>query len=363
MADNLYPVTSYEKLFREGHVDSSVIDAFKSHGVLVLTGVFDATACSDYRESIVRSLEAVSPPLGPEDTWKSANLPSGGKVGLFQSLVSTFPAVLELRANPKIRRIFESVYSHLRGKNITELFTSMDGINVKPPTKPFHKDDEKYDWAHLDQTVRNDVFKCVQGQVVLSNTTAGFRASPKSHLIYEDLLKLAGISEKESSNWCKFSHPYDDYKAKVLAAGGQWQIPIRAPEGSVILWFSSTVHSAMFQKIPQTPTTTELKSSDKSVESDEKFKDWRFVVYVCLRPKSDLSAARRKTHAKRLQLCLEESRVTNHWGTRMFPKKRFREAPKNDELNDIHENPRKVRKLVGTPSEQIMVDFQKLICE
>ena len=42
----------------------------------------------------------------------------------------------------------------------------MDGINVRPYMGPFHKEGPSNDWAHLDQTIRDQPFLCVQGQVV-----------------------------------------------------------------------------------------------------------------------------------------------------------------------------------------------------
>ncbi len=53
--------------------------------------------------------------------------------------------------------------------------TSMDGINVRPHMAPYQNGK---DWAHIDQTIPNNPFLCVQGQVILSDTSACFRASP-----------------------------------------------------------------------------------------------------------------------------------------------------------------------------------------
>ena len=49
--------------------------------------------------------------------------------------------------------------------------------------------DTKGDWANIDQTDDLDnPYKCIQGQMVLSNTSAGFKASPKSHLLFKEFL-------------------------------------------------------------------------------------------------------------------------------------------------------------------------------
>jgi len=94
--------------------------------------------------------------------------------------------------------------------------------------------------------------------------------------------------------------PHEDYDAlrdMVEKAGGQWQVPVLVPAGSMILWLSSTIHSAKIQ--------------DPGDDST------RCVVYVCQRPKNECN----RSHGKRLTECLAENRVTNHWGTRKFPTK------------------------------------------
>tara|TARA_R110002050_G_scaffold98545_3_gene204781 strand:- start:239 stop:568 length:330 start_codon:yes stop_codon:yes gene_type:complete len=87
----------------------------------------------------------------------------------------------------------------------------------------------------------------------------------------------------------------------------------------------------------------------KPIKSDESvWRDWRFVVYVCHRPKSEVK--NRKLHAKRLKQCLDDCRVTNHWGEKMFPKKRFREYVEREQtIAELVEHPEKVRKVVTVP--------------
>jgi hypothetical protein len=373
MADSIhmsYPVVTFENIKQNS---TEVLKQFREWGVLVITNVFTKPECQKHCESLIHSLETISPPLSSSDlkTWKPENLPSGPRSGLFQTLVSCFPAVLEIRTDDRIREIFEIVYSNLRETPVKDFFTSMDGINVKPPIPPFQNDSESKDWAHLDQTIRGEPFRCVQGQVVLSDTSAGFRASPKSHLVYDDLLEehmperqdllnlgtvpegsctLSRVPQNDTSNWWKVPHPYDTFKAQVEKVGGQWQVPIEAPAGSFVAWFSSTVHSARYQ------TKTEMPKVPKAL-----LDNWRFVVYVCYRPKSDVPQKKRKRHEERLRRCFEEGRVTNHWGTRMFPKRScFGEKPKNEHLSDILQNPQKIRKIF-TPNQEVATKLQKLM--
>jgi hypothetical protein len=102
---------------------------------------------------------------------------------------------------------------------------------------------------------------------------------------------------KSPIEWHKFpSEQYPEVRAAVEAAGGQWQVPVHAAPGSMILWLSSTIHSAKLQD-----------PGDRSI---------RCVVYTCYRPKDTCALS----HWKRLRACLRDNRATNHWGTRMFGK-------------------------------------------
>ena len=155
----------------------------------------------------------------------------------------------------------------------------------------------------------NKTYYCVQGQIVMADSTASFRASPRSHLVYESILDQGNVSKTEKSNWYKLPsnmYPYVEKEVKKLK--GEFQIPILAKKGSVILWLSSLVHSARTQVDPKLVKRKKTKSE---------WDNWRGVIYVCYRPKEDVN----KKHCERLQKCFKENRITNHWGARMFPKK------------------------------------------
>ena len=214
-SSSLFPRVDFQEFLKSKEIQKTTLEEFKDAGVLVLEEVFSAEECKNYCSSIISCMCKISPDLkvssisltrqhisqikvnwnssinnvnynitpfllspaqvdlqtGQPDfnTWKPKNLPPGPRSGLFQALVSTFPPVLEIREDPRILEIFEMVYSNLRGRAIKgreKYFSSMDGINVRPYMAPFHKEDN--DWAHLDQTIPNQPFLCVQGQVVCS---------------------------------------------------------------------------------------------------------------------------------------------------------------------------------------------------
>jgi len=174
-----------------------------------------------------------------------------------------------------------------------------------PCGAPFHS--PARDWAHTDQTIRGEPFRCVQGQVVLTNTSACFRCSPRSHLLADQLLDVAGKSTEDRSNWCLFRKGQcATVQGLVEGAGGQYQIPVRVPKGTLLLWLSTTVHSAQLQ----------LKGAP--VDPADRWSEWRGVVYVCYRPREDVDVR----HCMRLQTCHRENRVSNHWGEVVFPTSR-----------------------------------------
>eukprot|EP00009_Paramoeba_aestuarina_P017443 CAMPEP_0201527818 /NCGR_PEP_ID=MMETSP0161_2-20130828/36451_1 /ASSEMBLY_ACC=CAM_ASM_000251 /TAXON_ID=180227 /ORGANISM="Neoparamoeba aestuarina, Strain SoJaBio B1-5/56/2" /LENGTH=199 /DNA_ID=CAMNT_0047928807 /DNA_START=225 /DNA_END=824 /DNA_ORIENTATION=- len=154
---------------------------------------------------------------------------------------------------------------------------------------------------------------------------------------------MNNIPHNETSNWLKFDKKnYETYKECIEEVGGQWQVPIRANKGSVILWTSSTVHSAMIQQ----------KETQYGPLKNDPWADWRFVVYTCYRPKTDVPEKKRKKHEERLEKCKVEYRVTNHWGEKMFPKKMFRDrCEREPSLAEIVNDPTKMNVYFGDEGE------------
>lgn len=277
---------------------------FKRDGLAVITDVISDEACEDYMNEIVDNFCQLGTGIDKDDidhTWTVYNLPPQTRHGLFQTTMSNIPAVWSIRSDPNVRKIFEKIYSGLRGRNVKEFIVSGDGINVRPGTVgPYAS---KADWPHLDQT-SGDIYKCVQGQCVLTNTTASFRASPGSHKLFPQLLKKFKL--ESTSNWHKFK-PEEIQKIKsfVEKKGATWQVPICAPKGSFIIWASSTIHSAKLQDSKEEPTRA------------DPYNGWRGIVYVCYRPKSEFT----KSQIKKRQKVFTDNRLTNHWSTHMFGKK------------------------------------------
>jgi hypothetical protein len=142
----------------------------------------------------------------------------------------------------------------------------------------------------------------------------------------------------DKSNWCRIKSEYEDIIQQLLKdLGGDWQIPIYAPKGSFIIWLSSVIHSAKYQ--------------DHREENDEKdkWKGWRGVVYVSYRPKSEFTNLQIKKRKK----IIDDNRVMNHWGTKMFPKhvggRWVKLESYHPKIQEYIKDPKKVYSHVGYP--------------
>lgn len=332
----MYPSIS----LNDPNFKDKLLAEYKTNGLVVITDVISDTECDNFMDRIVDSFERLGTGIDKNDinkTWTVYNTPPQTRPGLIQSLMANLQEVWDIRANLNISKIFELLYTGLRNKHITEFIVSGDGINIKPNDQPI-LNKKSNDWPHVDQTIKNDIYKCIQGQMVLTNTTASFVASPKSHLIFDQLLDKLGIDKEDKSNWLKFDK--DQVKIAqqlVQQINGQWQIPILSKKGSFIVWSSTLIHSAKIQDKIEPPSLT------------NKYLGWRGVIYVCYRPKTDFTD---KEIAKRIN-AFKENRTTNHWSTKIFPKTpggRYLYINKRHQIiEDMMKNPSKVYQILGLP--------------
>jgi hypothetical protein len=293
--------------------DIDLINKYKEYGVCIVENVFTEEECDRNIDEVVSTIEKLGSNVKRDDpkTWIAENLPSQVRPGMFQSILCNLPVIWRVRGDARIHQLFSILYSNLRNKNITNLISSIDGINIKPNhVGPYHDPFKDNDWPHIDQTSGN-LFDCIQGQLVLSNTTACFRCSPKSFLIFNKILELTKTTS--SDKWCKLDTSNKELITIIQYLlndiGGKWQIPIIAPKGSFIFWSSSTIHSSQFSS----------KVEDNSYDI---WNGWRAVFYICLRPYEDFLTNKNEPNAalKKRQKIIQENRSTNHWGERMFSK-------------------------------------------
>ena len=231
--------------------ERSLLNLVKIHGVVVIKNVIGNMECNQYMDSIVNEICKVSDVSKEkiQESWKKEKLPQQVRSGMFHELICNTPTINKIRFNSNIIKIFLTYYSSLYKKeyNDVDLIVSNDGINIKPGNiPPYHKGS---DWAHLDQSDDySHPYKCIQGQMILTNTTAGFRASPKSHLLFEKFLTQQTNTSKVGGFYKFDVEQYPHMQYDIEKIGGRWQIPIIAKKGDFIIWSSSTIHSAMLQK-------------------------------------------------------------------------------------------------------------------
>eukprot|EP01147_Barroeca_monosierra_P007107 gene7107-437_t len=321
--------------FQSDTLQDSITSALKREGVVVVENVFSPEECDAYMEGIVNSLRLLCDDSNLSiDTWVNSKLPSGTRSGMMQSLVGHLPIVWKVRSDNRIYKIFRAVYSGLRNRDIDRFVTSCDGICIKPPIRPFAKSKVI---PHVDQTTDTDnIFKCVQGQVVLSTTTAAFVCSPRSHSYLEKALAMD--NSKRGNEFHQFSKDTcKKIQRFIEEKGGRYQVPVHTQKGSVILWLSSLLHFSKFQD----------KCSVK--EPSDLWSQWRGIIYISYRPREDVTSE----HCEFLQRAFKENRVTNHWGTKLFPKRLGTDFTKRTgRIAELLKDPSKVYRIEGLRPEQ-----------
>jgi hypothetical protein len=340
--------------FNDDNFGTKLIDLIKEFGIVVIKNVIPKEECDIYTKSNFDNIIKISNNLiNPNDlsTWKINNLPQQVKPGMFHEVLCNLPATNLIRFNPNIIKIFKTYYNYFKNKqyNDIDLVVSNDGINFKPGSIPPY--DKGYNWAHLDQTQDlNLSYKCIQGQMILTNTTAGFVASPKSHLLFEKFVTdtIGNKNKKYISNFLKFDvKQYDKMKSELEKIGGTWQIPILASKGDFIIWTSSTVHCAKLQDNIELPTV------------DDKWNGFRHVIYICYRPRDEFS----EIELKNKYNGFITNKVSNHWGTFTFASGFNRWTKKEnycDNITKYIKNPELVYEIdqikpILTETQQIMM--------
>jgi hypothetical protein len=339
--------------FKSNNFEADLCRLYDEYGVCVITNVFTPNECNNIMDNIVSSFEKLGTGVNRKDpkTWNNYNLPVMTRPGMFQASMCNLPIIWKVRTDDRINNIFTILYEKFRGTD--DLIVSTDGINIKHAgIGPFHdvKNDFDKDWCHLDQTVDADRYKCIQGQLVMTNTTSAFRCTPKSHdYLYQILSDHSKLGD--SQNWFKFNNTEKkEIKEFLEKKGCEWQIPIYCPQGSFIVWNSALIHSAKFADKPDGPTKT------------DPWKGWRGVLYICYRPRSDM---RNGDIAKKIKN-IKENRVMNHWGTKTFPHMPGggyqRHVQRHKIINELTKEPTKVYEILGIVPKDIYSDEQIMKC-
>jgi len=203
-----------------------------------------------------------------------------------------------LRAQPRVRpakrRCWKHALSagHLRIKHLSTpplflrplvpLATSLDGIAINKPRDYSISDARSVKW-HTDQSPHRNAFEMLQSVISLTATgpnTAGTSFLSKSHRLHHTL------SWHKDSDWCVLKA---GEVAQFISAGCE-RVDCCTMAGDMVLWDSRTVHTGRLARAALPHIS------------------WRFGVYVCAVPASQLSEADRR----RKMQAMTGLHTTNH---------------------------------------------------
>ena len=346
-----YPTVNFtSKTFAE-----ELTSAFDKYGVCAITNVIPKEDCNNIMDKIVDSFEKLGSGLNRKDpnSWTGYNTPTQTRTGMYQALMPNLPIIWKTKTRSEIVKIFEILYQKFKPNSSKELIVSNDGINIKPGhVGPFNNDNPTpVDWPHIDQTSSDDPFKCIQGQLVLTDTTAAFRCTPQSHKHLKELLEYYN-KLGDPGEWFKFSGPEARDIQKWLENDKKltWQVPVYAPAGSFIVWSSATIHSAKF--------------ADKAVTSpiDDPWQGWRGVLYISYRPASDFTSNMNDIYRKKD--IIRKNKVTNHWGFKIFDlyaSFRHKTEEKHPAIRELNDHPIKLYTKLGIDIEKEVLEDPQVL--
>lgn len=333
-------LTKYPEGIESSEASTRASECLLEYGVVVITGVYSDALCDKITSRVESHFEKLTGRSIDDDCQEQT--PIQTRKGLMQALLSNLPEHNIVRSDPRLKKLWRRLYKKLRKArpirglppvdDQTDMVVTGDGINLLSRN---YFSTSRADWAHLDQ-VAEGITRCIQGQLVLRNSSACFRASPCSHLVFEEIMKLCGFKRTNamSSQWGKIpADLIEAVKELVLSVGGEYQVPIRSPKGSLVLWLSSVIHSASHPTEP--------------VPIADPYANGRLVFYVCFRPFRELD----KRNLNTLVRAILENRTTNHWGAKLFGKVPGLHGAKllktrDPRIQEFHEDPTRVYSIV-----------------
>ena len=287
----------------------NVLQTLQRDGYVVIEDFFCPEGIMD---SLKENLMQLNPDL--RKSWTKYNLPLQAHLGMFQRLCSNFPALWQLRHNKALADVFRYLYGTQQS---APLISSIDAFTLLPPGE--YPDTQ---WIHTDQTICG-LDRSIQSQLVVSRSpTCYFEVCPRSHILHDSIIERYCLQP----NSIFFKIPKEDYstlKAQVEQLGGAWQVKVNPPPGSLILWYSSTLHASRFGKgAPDDP--------------------WRCSVYISMHPEED-------TYMRGdLSEIILNNGSTYHWGDTVIPLPRYyRDSDYNPNIARLMRHPKLVYNLIG----------------
>lgn len=281
------------------------IASLHEHGVVVIPNIFTAAEADATVAQIWEWLGTVSAGRVRQDvpgSWRPKSwLQSVGKGGILQQYgAGQSAAAWAVRQHPAVAAVFEELW----GTAATDMLVSFDGVCVQPPPEISGRwGAREGDNQHMDAGKKR-LGKPMVVQAFLNLEDASEEdgclvARPGSHKLF-DAFWGAHDGDFGNEDWVVLQ---DKHRAWYDERGCP-AVRVAAPKGSLVLWFSNTVHCA---------STAQPTRDDPT--------RFRYVVYVCMLPRALWSDKDLAKHLAKKREHWEDKRTTNHYpaGGRVFP--------------------------------------------
>jgi hypothetical protein len=258
-------------------------------------------------------------------TWNSNQWIPGHKHGIIQNHSAGHTKMAwQVRSEPGVMAAFANLW---HCKDVNTLETSYDAINFGFPTKKENKG-----WFHTDQGPHRKGLWAIQGFVALTQQgpeshNGALVVREGAHKHHESFFKDKW-DHKTKKDWYKYS------AEELLEFVNYPEVHVVAAPGSLVLWDSRTPHygrqphHSSNSNPPVDLTSTSSPSSSSSISDNSTSSSSRpptpnsssttssqiihnhprAVVYVCMKPRTNMTEWARKKKYKWLQ----ELRMTSH---------------------------------------------------
>lgn len=284
-----------------------VREQLDKYGIAVIPNVLNSQEVLDTRKGMWQLLESLSKefpkPIRENDPKTWGEMRYLFPIRNFDLAHAQY--IWDVRQNETVTKIFADLWN-CKPK---DLITSFDGfsVNFPPETtgKGWRHNPER---LHVDQSFTRNDFECIQGMVTAwdieekDTSFTFFESSHQKHKAFKDHYNV-----KSTGDWYKLTHE----EHLFYTENGHPQVALKCSAGSLILWDSRLVHTAI------------------KAQEGRKSPKIRHMIYICQMPRTQCSKA---VLDQRVD-AFEQSMTTNHWAIRprFFSKskeiKRMRRKP------------------------------------
>lgn len=288
-------------------------------GYVVCEGVLSGDECDVVRNSIDSYTAACGFPIN-SPTVSPNDYPNTKQI-LNHAEISHLQEIWEVRMNAAVRQHWIEMCG------TTDLLCSTDRVRVM---QPWHGDIGS-EGLHMDQTDDNEGLLCVQGLINLTDSstpsTGSLLVLPGSHLKTKEFMAAFPEAAEKRGNWCpRFSPAQTEFF-------GVEPVRVHGGKGSLVLWFSNTVHRGIAaSSAPEWQPTLP-----------------RYVMYVSYQPR--LLATRADLDKK--ADAFRNHTATSHWASQFVKKFPAWSYSRNKQRNEALKAQRAIFERNKPPSNRV----------